>query len=296
MTSIAIIGAGAIGGTVAAWLTEAGNEVTLCVRTPVDRLTVETPSRRLTPALTVLTDPAKARPADWVILATKAYDVPGAVPWLERLTGPATRVAVLQNGVEHIDRVRPFVPEDRIVPAVVDIPASRSAPGRVVQHRDGWIVVPEGADGDAFVRLFGAAPIAVSAVPDWTSRAWGKLCLNCAGAVSALTLGATGPGWSDEMEALVRGLARECAAVGRAEGAVIEDSLVEAVVAGARASKPGALNSMAADRLAGRPMELETRNGVIVRLGRKHGIRTPLNALMMTLLGAAASPWADRQG
>jgi 2-dehydropantoate 2-reductase len=48
-------------------------------------------------------------------------------------------------------------------------------------------------------------------------------------------------------------------------------------------------NSMLADRLAGRPMEIEARNGVIVRLGEKHGIPTPLNRMAVALLRAGES-------
>jgi len=44
---------------------------------------------------------------------------------------------------------------------------------------------------------------------------------------------------------------------------------------------------MLADRRAGRPMEIDARNGVIVRLGRKHGIAAPMNSLMVALLEAA---------
>jgi 2-dehydropantoate 2-reductase len=43
---------------------------------------------------------------------------------------------------------------------------------------------------------------------------------------------------------------------------------------------------MHADRLAGRPMEIDARNGVIVRRGAAHGLATPLNALMADLLQA----------
>ena len=50
---------------------------------------------------------------------------------------------------------------------------------------------------------------------------------------------------------------------------------------------PDAENSMVADRRAGRPMEVDARNGVIVRLGQKHGVPAPVNALMVALLEAA---------
>ena len=38
------------------------------------------------------------------------------------------------------------------------------------------------------------------------------------------------------------------------------------------------------DRLAGRPLEADARNGVIVCLGKKHGIPTPVNETLFALL------------
>lgn len=292
MTSIAIVGPGAVGGIVAAWLAQGDRHaVTVCARTPLGDLEIETPDGILRANPIVLTDPAAAEPVDWVLVATKAYDVESTAGWLARLVGPDTRVAVLQNGVEHVERFRHLVPEARIVPAIVDIPANRSAPGRVKQHVYGTIFVPAGRDGDDFVALFAGSRIAVATDPDLQSRAWQKLCLNAAGAVPALTLASTGVTWSRELEALIRALVEECAAVGRAEGALVPQAVIESVVEKARNAKPsGGRNSMEADRLAGRPMELDARNGVIVRLGIKHGIPTPMNAMMVGLLRAAVRP------
>ena len=73
MTSIAIIGPGAIGGTVAAWLAQNPElKITLCARTPLDDLRVETPSGVITAKPKVLTDPAEAEPVDWLLVCTKA--------------------------------------------------------------------------------------------------------------------------------------------------------------------------------------------------------------------------------
>ena len=91
----------------------------------------------------------------------------------------------------------------------------------------------------------------------------------------------------------MRGLIRECIAVGRAEGADLPDGLADDVVAGYRAGPADSVNSMLADRLAGRPMEIDARNGVIVRLGTRHGIATPLNAMAATLL-RAVSPGGNK--
>lgn len=285
MARVAVIGAGAVGGAVAAWLARE-HEVALCVRTPVAALAVDTPLGPIHAEPAVLTDTAGAWPADWVLAVTKTYDSEAAARWLPGLMGPETRLAVLQNGVEHRARFRGKVSDDRLVPCIVDIPAERSAPGVILQRRTGTILVPDDAAGQAFVALFGATPIAVSTTGDFVTAAWRKLAINCAGIVNALTLRpaevANDPGVAEAM----RGLVRECVAVGRAEGAVMPDTLPDEVVEHYRNSDPQSLNSLHADRLAGRTMEIDARNGVIARLGERHGIDAPLNRALAALLAA----------
>uniref|UniRef100_B0T306 2-dehydropantoate 2-reductase n=1 Tax=Caulobacter sp. (strain K31) TaxID=366602 RepID=B0T306_CAUSK len=287
---IAVIGPGAVGGVIAAWLAQnEAFEVEVCARTAFDRLEVATPGGPLTATPRVLTAPDQASQVDWAIITTKTYDAAATGAWLARLIGPDTRVAVLQNGVEHVERFTPYVAAERITPAVVDIPAERSAPGRVRQRRDGTILVPEGAAGEAFVALFVHTPIGVFTTPDFKTAAWKKLALNCAGAVNALTLKPAGVAQGEPIADIMRALVGECVAVGRAEGADLPSDLPETVVAGCRAGPADGVNSLHADRAAGRPMELDARNGVIVRLGARHGIATPVNAMVVALLDAAAS-------
>lgn len=295
MTTIALIGPGAIGGTVAAWLAQNSDlRVSVCARTPLEDLRVETPSGVITAHPDVLTNPHLARPVDWVLVATKTYDIDSTRPWLERLIGDHTRVAIIQNGVEHVRLFQHLVPEDRLVPVIINLPAVRSAPGRIVQSRQGFIWVPSGENGEALVALFAHSEIEAVADADFISRAWIKLCGNCGAIVPSLTLRATGPVWNADLEAIVRGLAEECAAVGRAEGATIPQSIIDGVVDNARNSPEGSIaGSLHADRLAGHRMEVDARNGVIVRLGDKHGIATPMNKLLVTLLAASGSPWVN---
>jgi 2-dehydropantoate 2-reductase len=197
-----------------------------------------------------------------------------------------TPVVVLQNGVEHVERFAPYVPVERIVPAVIDCPAERTAPGRMRQRGPSWIVVPDSAHGRAFVSLFRRTNFDVS-TGDFTTRAWAKLCINAPGAISAILMQPTGVIQVDPIPDLTRGMVRECIAVGRAAGATLDDSIVEAVVDGARNAPADSINSLLADRMAGRPMEIDARNGAVVRLGRKHGIPTPLNEMAVALLVAA---------
>jgi len=287
MTTIAIIGPGAIGGILAAWLAQhPDHDVTVCARTPFDQLEVETPSGAITASPRVVTDPADARPADWVLVATKAYDAAHAARWFPAVRRANTPVVILQNGVEHVERFAPFVPTEHLVPAVIDCPAERTAPGRMRQRGPSWIVVPDTDPGRAFVPLFARTNFDVS-TGDFRTRAWAKLCINAPGAISAILLKPTGVIRIEPIAELTRGIVRECLAVGRAEGAVLDDGIVEAVVEGARRAPPDSLNSLIADRMAGRPMEIDARNGAVVRFGRKHGIPTPLNEMAVALLVAA---------
>jgi 2-dehydropantoate 2-reductase len=287
MTTIAIIGPGAIGGILAAWLgQDPDNAVTVCARSTFDHLEVETPTGTITAAPRVITDPSDATPVDWVLITTKAYDAAAAAKWLPSLRREDTRVVVLQNGVEHVERFTPYVGAEYLVPAVIDCPAERTAPGRMRQRGASWIVVPDSVNGRAFLPLFAKTNFDVQ-TDDFTTRAWAKLCINAPGAISAILLKPTGVIQIDPIPELTRGMVRECLAVGRAEGAKLDDGIVEAVVAGARSAPADSLNSLLADRMAGRPMEIDARNGAVVRIGKKHGIPTPLNEMAVALLIAA---------
>lgn len=288
--SVAVVGPGAIGGTVAAWLSrsEQVSDLTLCARSPLDRLSVETPDGgriEATPRVVVSPDQVTA-PVDWVLVATKAYDVAAAAAWLKPLMGPSTRLAVLQNGVEHVERFAPFVAADRILPVIVDIPAEREGPGLIRHRRNGTLTIPEGETGRAFAGLFREAALTPVLTDDFLTAAWTKLALNCAGAVSALTGLPAGVVRSAGMAGLMHGMAAECLAVGRAVGANLPDDLPDWVVDRTRASPPDSVNSLLGDRLAGRPMEWDARNAVIARLGRAHGVPAPLNDMAAVLLAA----------
>jgi 2-dehydropantoate 2-reductase len=290
MTYIALIGPGAIGGTVAIRLAATPHHtITVCARSSLTRLTVETTEDVTTIMPEIHTTPEHLKQADWVLIATKSYDVIPTADWLAHLTGPHTRVAVLQNGVEHTERFAPFVPKARIVPVIVDMPVERLQPGVFRQRRTGLLIVAADPNGQDFARLFTHPAIQVRTTPDFPTEAWRKLALNCAGAVSALTLKPAGIAHNPHAAGVMQALIREAVAVGRAEGARLDDSLAETILDQYRNGPADAVNSLHADRLAGRRMEIDARNGAVVRIGARHGIDTPVNQLVGALLEAASS-------
>ena len=287
MTSIAIVGPGSVGGVLAGRLTKAGRAaLVLCARRAVASLTVETLDGPVVVTAPVLTDPSQGTPVDWVLVTTKTYDAAGAAAWFPALVGERTRIAIVQNGVEHRERFAAWLKPEQILPVMVDIPAERPLPSRIVQRGPGKMIVPEGVDGARFVALFAGTALAVSATADFKSAVWRKLCLNSIGAINALLLKPAGIFQDEAIGRLALAMARECLLVGRAEGAVLEDDLPETILAASRKAPPDSVNSLHADRAANRPMEVDARNGAIVRFGRKHGVPTPCNEMAATLLAA----------
>ena len=169
---------------------------------------------------------------------------------------------------------------------VIDCPVERAADGNVRVRGAATMKVEDGPLAREFAGLFAGAGATVDLVADFITAAWSKLCINSAGVLCALTQKPASVLWGEAMSRVALGIVEECVAVSRAEGAQLDDAMGERVLAHYRRQPPDSVNSLLADRLAGRRMELDARNGVIVRKGEKHGIATPLNRMAVTLLEA----------
>ena len=284
---IALVGVGAIGGALAGFLEAAGgHELILCTRRPLPQLTITSPDSVRKVNARNRTSPEQDGPVDWVIVATKTYDAEGAAAWFPALCATGASVAVVQNGVEHRERFLPFVPADRLLPVIIDCPVERRADGDIHIRGAATIKTEEGPLGQNFAALFAGSPVQIELTSDLVTAAWSKLCINCPGALCALTQRPTSVLWGDAMSHILLDMVQECIAVGRAEGALLDDSIAQRVLEHYRRQPADSVNSLLADRLAGRRMEVDARNGVIVRKGEIHGIATPLNRMTVALLEA----------
>src|SRR5260370_20685690 len=116
-STIAVIGLGNIGGVATGCLRAADrHDVIACVRQPINHLHLERPEGNVEVSLRALTNPADARPVDWVLLCTKAQHASSAAPWLARLCDSSTRVAVLHNCISHVARLAPLAPLATLLP------------------------------------------------------------------------------------------------------------------------------------------------------------------------------------
>ncbi|MGN6573965.1 MAG: 2-dehydropantoate 2-reductase [Pseudolabrys sp.] len=287
---VAVVGLGSIGGIAAGCLADAGrHDVVGCARKPFDALTLERPGRTVTLPLKVLTEPADAKPVDWVLVVTKTQDTAAAAPWLSRLCRASTRVAVLQNGIDHVERVAPLANGATVVPVIVYYNGERLAAGRVRMRvaGDHDLAVPDDDGGRAFAALTEGTPLRVLVEPDFVTLKWRKLLLNAvANPITALTMQRQAVLRRPDIHALCLDVLAETVKVARADGATLPGDEPALVMERLMKFAPELGTSMYFDRLAGRSFEVEALTGAVVAVGERHGIATPLNCVFLALLRA----------
>src|SRR3954469_19890125 len=163
---VAVIGVGAIGGLLAAELIAAGNEVTLCGRSRLERLVVERAVAARDFAVRTHTDPGSVEPVDCAVVTLKGHDNAAANPWLDALK--ATTVVVVQNGIEHEHGF-----DAEIVPGIINTAVERTAPGRLVHRAGDQLTL--GPGGEMFAPLLDGSALTVRVDPDFRTAAWRKL-------------------------------------------------------------------------------------------------------------------------
>ena len=289
-TRVAVVGTGAIGGLLAAELHAAGADVVLCARTPFERLVVERSADARDIAvgkrLALVTGPADAAEAAWVLVTLKGQDTSAAGPWLERLVGAGTQgVVVVQNGIEHRERLGDMAGDAPVVPAIIRAAVERVAPGHLL-HRAAQEVTLEASDaGRRFAELLGPTVLDVVLTPDFHTEAWRKLLSNAAAnPITALTDGRMEVFAEPGVSELVRALLEEAEAIARADGAQLVVDAVDRMMAYYAAMPPDSGTSMFYDRRDGRPLEVDALTGAVVRAAGRTGKPAPLHTAMRALL------------
>src|SRR6185437_8789415 len=326
---ICVVGAGAIGGFMAAGLATAGTETSVLARGATLRairaagIRVESADGTVTAKVTVSDDAAELGAQDAVILAVKAQSAPAAVASIGPLLGSGTMVLSTLNGVpwwffdgfggpvsgRHLDSVDPggamsaAIGVGRVIGGTVHMSASSPEPGVVRRYSGSGIIIgePDGGDTPRLRRLAAElrnAGMTVTVSSDirqdvWY-KLWGNLTIN---PVSALT-GATADLILDDD--LVRGFCDMAMLETREIGGRIGCPILEAPADRHRVTrKLGAFRtSMLQDAEAGRDLELDALAGAVREIGAIVGVPSPaVDALYgLTRLSAKARATRERPG
>ena len=183
----------------------------------------------------------------------------------------------------------PLVKGATVVSTVLYYNGERLAKDRVrLRHvADHDLAVADGTDGRAFAQLLDGTPLRVLLSADFATLAWRKLLINAvANPITALTLQRQAVLRRDDVHALCLAILEEAVAVARADGARLPVEQPTQTMTTLLSFPREAGTSMYFDRLAGRSLEVEALTGAIVASGRRLGIPTPLNGMLLTLLRA----------
>lgn len=289
---IAVVGAGAVGGYFGGRLAEAGHEVVFIARGRTlealrrQGVWIESPLGDLhLPRVAGSEDPSRVGPVEIVLVAVKAWQVPGVAPSLHPLVEENGCVLPLQNGVEAADQLAAELGPGPVLGGLCRIISRQVAPGHV-RHEGvepsvdlGEIGGPPTDRAIRVARLFEAAGVRARARKDILAAIWEKFLFICSvSGVGALTGKTIGEFRADgEARPMVEAAMREVAAVAAGRSIELRHDIVERTLTVLDRLPPDGTASMQRDLLEGRPSELESQNGAVVRLGREAGVPTPVN-------------------
>lgn len=304
---LAVVGAGAMGGTLAAEAALAGHDVVVLdvSQDIVDRvrdsgLTVDQPEGPIVAQLRAETSAENVGQVDCVVLFVKAQHTESAGRSIEPMIGPETSVVTLQNGWGNADVLAGLVEPRRLVMGVTYHSCTLLAPAHLAHTGRGATFVgpfdPAGSldAASSVADLLSKAGWPTDATPSIRTEIWKKLVLNAAtlptAALSRLCAGELGrPG---ALLDLIDGLAEEAVAVARSMSLDVDRAerldRIHAVLIAAGKGKA----SMLQDVEAGRKTEIETVNGAVARVGAEQGVPVPLNRAMVALIGGLERSWA----
>ena len=321
------MGCGGIGGTLGAALSRAGHDLTAVthnqsIADAINRRGIEIADggeRRHVPARASVDIPQDAGEFDFVFLATQPPQVEEAAQAALRALASHGAMVCFQNGLcEH--RVAEIVGADRTLGAIVAWGASMNAPGVYERTSAGGFVIGR-LDGDVREpRLAGLSSLLSSVGPvhitdNLAGSRWSKLAINCA----ISSLGCIG---GERLGVLLRhrfvrrlGLEvmSEAVAVARACDIRLEKvsgtiDLDWVALTAADVASPGSPSLLAKHALLlavgakfrrlrssmlaaierGREPAVDYLNGEVVTRGIQHGVATPINARVRTLIHAIA--------
>ena len=288
-----VMGTGGVGGYFGGLLARAGAPVCFIARGPHLRalqergLTVDSvePGPFQVRDALFTDDPEEAGPCDVVLYCVKTPSNHTAIPFMRPMVGPDSVVVSLQNGVDNAELLAREYGEARVLAGAAYVFSAVAGPGRVRQTAGPRRIVfgplgsgNEGKGEEAAAAMRGAG-VDARLSSDIRVDLWNKFILICAvSGMTALTRRPLGDvlGY-DGTARMAREVMREVRQLGSAMGVPLAPDADAAAYRFMAEQDPAGKGSMCHDVEAGRRLEIDSLCGYVSRMGRTHGVPTPLN-------------------
>ena len=313
---IAVIGAGAMGSMLGAYLKKGGADVTLSVRRKEladamnkDGLTItmyedENENSENIP-IKAVTDLSDCGIMDAILIMVKGPDTEKAMEGAKCIIDDNTKVITLQNGLGNTDIIEKFVPKERIYYGCLNMSAGMESPGVIAGGLFGdnnifMGAVVKGEEqkkfGEGFCDIFNKGGITACYTDDIDTEVWYKLIMNVAVNASCGLVRLRGgeAGGDQNFMLLATDLVKEAIAVAKASGINIDFGyFMTKILPTARKTSGKHYPSMAHDMMVTKNMtEIDFINGAIERIGTKVGVPTPVNSTVSRLVRTIQNNYA----
>ena len=308
---ICILGAGALGSTFGAWLSEAGHDTWLLNRpnshieaVRQHGLSVEGPTGSRKVMLEASTDAKEIGPVDLVVVLVKSFATAKALEGALPLIGAHTVVMSLQNGLGHEEILAEQVGANKVIAGKTYVGGVQLSPGVVRSGVAGKQTIIGELDGtltprvQAIAEAFTAAGLATHVSDNIVGTMWDKLLVNIStGALSGITTLTYGQLYSEPVLRDIALLAvGEAISVAGAAGIRLSiDTPERAWNMASEGLPPSFKTSMLQSLQKGSITEIDFINGAVVRLGQRYGIPTPINATLVACVKGIERAMADQQ-
>lgn len=255
-------------------------------------ITVETPKERFTAQPSLVThDAAQIGPVELLICCTKSYDLEQSLQQLAPCIAPHTVLLPLLNGVDARERIQKLYPENEVWDGCVYILSRLSQPGLVTVSGNFGSLFFGAADGsieklEAAAQLFQAAGMQATLAQDIEATIWQKFVFISSTATLTSYANADFKNIAQDVqlkEQLAQLLA-EISAVAAAKNLALPASIAQEIFDRLSTIPAGSTASMHSDFKAGKPTELESLTGYVVRLGQQLAVPTPTYEKMYAAL------------
>jgi 2-dehydropantoate 2-reductase len=293
VNSIAIIGAGALGGYYGARIAQHGHDVGLLLRSDYHHvrqhgLSVRSVSGDFTlrpEQVRVYDDPAAMPKADLVIVTLKSTENRQFQRLITPLLHEETAILTLQNGLGNEDDLARLFGAGRVLGGIAFVCINRIGPGQLHHTEPGFIRLGEfatdvgrSARAERIAEMFNQSNVKASVIDGPVRGArWAKLVWNIPFNGLGALLDATTDQLlaTDDGTALVRAIMQETIAAAAADGIVLPREMPDQQIAATRGM--GAYRtSTQVDRQTGRPMEIDAIFGRPLAVARRGGVPAPL--------------------
>lgn len=293
---VAVIGAGGLGAVYANIFVQAGIETKLVAKGDrYERLRRNgvyiNEVQYKTPVLDAA-GPDTGFIADLIVVATKYYHLTSALPDLANLVGPNTIFISLLNGLTSEDIIGEMYGRDKILLSIAMNLDARREGNQIFHSRPPLLIFGEASNITlsskvrAVQDFLDRANIRYETPEDMQRAVWWKFMVNVGMNQSSAVTGATYGRYKVEPELrwLKETLMCEVIAVARAEGVDLRDEDATSFYKTLDIIAEDGKTSMLQDIEASRKTEVEMFAPVVIELGDKHGIPTPVNRTILSVI------------